>query len=275
MPSSGFELPSALATVLLFPACWFQHIREPADCDFKAVFIIWGLNYIFSPQAHIYCLSSGTRMPNYGICRFKSKPVFERALLISAEFLWCLLSVSNVSWIKLIWTDVLAFAGPSFSIAIKSDDSSVYPWETAKMECSLSVSGSSPKTGTAHTHTQHIWRYCMWGFLTCTHKSRSATVASSFHLFPRMHPDTAAAPTCANSYKRFLCLLHLSAAALIRMMWWLRVLHSFSFLCGFFYSGLGYLVHCTNISIQAAFTHIDFEVCTVRFQFLLIWETTG
>uniref|UniRef100_I3KDP4 Prostaglandin F2 receptor inhibitor b n=2 Tax=Oreochromis TaxID=8139 RepID=I3KDP4_ORENI len=36
--------------------------------------------------------------------------------------------------------------GPSFSIAIKSDDSSVYPWETAKMECSLSVSGSSPKT---------------------------------------------------------------------------------------------------------------------------------
>ncbi|KAM3585102.1 uncharacterized protein V6R79_007586 [Siganus canaliculatus] len=36
--------------------------------------------------------------------------------------------------------------GPSFSIAIQSDVSSVYPWETAKMECSLSVSGSSPKT---------------------------------------------------------------------------------------------------------------------------------
>uniref|UniRef100_A0A8C4IYC4 Ig-like domain-containing protein n=2 Tax=Dicentrarchus labrax TaxID=13489 RepID=A0A8C4IYC4_DICLA len=36
--------------------------------------------------------------------------------------------------------------GPSFSIAIHSDVSSVYPWETAKMECSLSVSGSSPKT---------------------------------------------------------------------------------------------------------------------------------
>uniref|UniRef100_A0A3Q1B3J7 Ig-like domain-containing protein n=1 Tax=Amphiprion ocellaris TaxID=80972 RepID=A0A3Q1B3J7_AMPOC len=36
--------------------------------------------------------------------------------------------------------------GPSFSIAIQSDASSVYPWETAKMECSLSVSGSSPKT---------------------------------------------------------------------------------------------------------------------------------
>uniref|UniRef100_A0A3Q0RXV1 Ig-like domain-containing protein n=1 Tax=Amphilophus citrinellus TaxID=61819 RepID=A0A3Q0RXV1_AMPCI len=36
--------------------------------------------------------------------------------------------------------------GPSFSIAIHSDDSSVYPWETAKMKCSLSVSGSSPKT---------------------------------------------------------------------------------------------------------------------------------
>ncbi|XP_040888182.1 prostaglandin F2 receptor negative regulator [Toxotes jaculatrix] len=36
--------------------------------------------------------------------------------------------------------------GPSFSIAIKSDDTSVYPSKTAKMECSLSVSGSSPKT---------------------------------------------------------------------------------------------------------------------------------
>ncbi|XP_068612501.1 prostaglandin F2 receptor negative regulator [Brachionichthys hirsutus] len=36
--------------------------------------------------------------------------------------------------------------GPSFSIAVQSDLSSVYPWETAKMECSLGVSGSSPKT---------------------------------------------------------------------------------------------------------------------------------
>uniref|UniRef100_A0A8D3DTJ1 Ig-like domain-containing protein n=1 Tax=Scophthalmus maximus TaxID=52904 RepID=A0A8D3DTJ1_SCOMX len=36
--------------------------------------------------------------------------------------------------------------GPSFSIAIQSDDTSVYPSKTAKMECSLSVSGSSPKT---------------------------------------------------------------------------------------------------------------------------------
>uniref|UniRef100_A0A672IR02 Ig-like domain-containing protein n=1 Tax=Salarias fasciatus TaxID=181472 RepID=A0A672IR02_SALFA len=36
--------------------------------------------------------------------------------------------------------------GPSFSIAINSDTNSVYPWETAKMECSLGVSGSSPKT---------------------------------------------------------------------------------------------------------------------------------
>lgn len=40
------------------------------------------------------------------------------------------------------------FAGPSFSIAIQSDASTVYPWETAKLECSLGVSGSSPKTGT-------------------------------------------------------------------------------------------------------------------------------
>uniref|UniRef100_A0A3Q2FFS3 Prostaglandin F2 receptor inhibitor n=1 Tax=Cyprinodon variegatus TaxID=28743 RepID=A0A3Q2FFS3_CYPVA len=37
--------------------------------------------------------------------------------------------------------------GPSFSIAIHSDATSVYPWETAKMECSISVSGSSTRTG--------------------------------------------------------------------------------------------------------------------------------
>ncbi|XP_028998461.1 prostaglandin F2 receptor negative regulator [Betta splendens] len=36
--------------------------------------------------------------------------------------------------------------GPSFTIAIRSDDTSVYPSKTTKMECSLSVSGSSPKT---------------------------------------------------------------------------------------------------------------------------------
>ncbi|CAL8309251.1 unnamed protein product [Merluccius merluccius] len=36
--------------------------------------------------------------------------------------------------------------GPSFTVAIQSDTSSVFPWETAKMECSLSVSGSSSKS---------------------------------------------------------------------------------------------------------------------------------
>ncbi|CAL8290827.1 unnamed protein product [Lota lota] len=36
--------------------------------------------------------------------------------------------------------------GPSFAIALQADRSSVFPWETAKMECSLSVSGSSPKS---------------------------------------------------------------------------------------------------------------------------------
>ncbi|XP_062270393.1 prostaglandin F2 receptor negative regulator isoform X2 [Scomber scombrus] len=36
--------------------------------------------------------------------------------------------------------------GPSFAIDIQSDSSTVYPWQTAKMKCSLSVSGSSPKT---------------------------------------------------------------------------------------------------------------------------------
>ncbi|XP_034720150.1 prostaglandin F2 receptor negative regulator [Etheostoma cragini] len=38
--------------------------------------------------------------------------------------------------------------GPSYSVAIHSDTSVVNPWETAKMECALGVTGSSPKTGT-------------------------------------------------------------------------------------------------------------------------------
>ncbi|KAM4538130.1 prostaglandin F2 receptor negative regulator isoform 1-T1 [Fundulus diaphanus] len=54
--------------------------------------------------------------------------------------------------------------GPSFSIAIHSDVSSVYPWDTAKMECSLSVSGSSPKSGTAHTQTEDLAYAVRWFF---------------------------------------------------------------------------------------------------------------
>ncbi|XP_048091660.1 prostaglandin F2 receptor negative regulator-like [Alosa alosa] len=34
--------------------------------------------------------------------------------------------------------------GPSFGISISSDTTSVYPWETAKMECAMSVSGTPP-----------------------------------------------------------------------------------------------------------------------------------
>ncbi|XP_033836581.1 prostaglandin F2 receptor negative regulator [Periophthalmus magnuspinnatus] len=36
--------------------------------------------------------------------------------------------------------------GPSFAVALRSDSTTVYPWETAKMECVLSISGSSPKS---------------------------------------------------------------------------------------------------------------------------------
>ncbi|XP_062302585.1 prostaglandin F2 receptor negative regulator [Osmerus eperlanus] len=36
--------------------------------------------------------------------------------------------------------------GPSFFVGIKSDTTKVFPWETAKMECNLGVSGSSRKT---------------------------------------------------------------------------------------------------------------------------------
>ncbi|KAG9262145.1 prostaglandin F2 receptor negative regulator-like [Astyanax mexicanus] len=36
------------------------------------------------------------------------------------------------------------YTKPSFEISIVSDTSNVYPWETVKMECTLSVSGTSP-----------------------------------------------------------------------------------------------------------------------------------
>ncbi|KAL2088018.1 hypothetical protein ACEWY4_016846 [Coilia grayii] len=34
--------------------------------------------------------------------------------------------------------------GPSFGVSISSDTTSLYPWETAKMECTMSVSGTPP-----------------------------------------------------------------------------------------------------------------------------------
>uniref|UniRef100_A0A8K9XXK0 Prostaglandin F2 receptor inhibitor b n=1 Tax=Oncorhynchus mykiss TaxID=8022 RepID=A0A8K9XXK0_ONCMY len=36
--------------------------------------------------------------------------------------------------------------GPSFAVAIRSDTTTLYPWETAKMVCALSISGASPKS---------------------------------------------------------------------------------------------------------------------------------
>uniref|UniRef100_A0A8C7FJ26 Prostaglandin F2 receptor inhibitor b n=1 Tax=Oncorhynchus kisutch TaxID=8019 RepID=A0A8C7FJ26_ONCKI len=36
--------------------------------------------------------------------------------------------------------------GPLFAVAIRSDTTTLYPWETAKMVCALSVSGASPKS---------------------------------------------------------------------------------------------------------------------------------
>uniref|UniRef100_A0A673C7A4 Ig-like domain-containing protein n=1 Tax=Sphaeramia orbicularis TaxID=375764 RepID=A0A673C7A4_9TELE len=48
--------------------------------------------------------------------------------------------------LSVLTLDVCSLTGPKFSVTIQSDASTVYPWETAKMECTLSVSGSSPKT---------------------------------------------------------------------------------------------------------------------------------
>uniref|UniRef100_A0A8C5DY92 Ig-like domain-containing protein n=1 Tax=Gouania willdenowi TaxID=441366 RepID=A0A8C5DY92_GOUWI len=72
-------------------------------------------------------------------------------------FYWCAITAWTKQQPGQMWTKATSSEsnkvrinfqenGPSFSIAFHSDTSSVYPWETAKMECELSVSGSSPKT---------------------------------------------------------------------------------------------------------------------------------
>ncbi|XP_059183817.1 prostaglandin F2 receptor negative regulator [Centropristis striata] len=87
-------------------------------------------------------------------------------------FYWCLMAAftkerAGQTWDKKATTESnkvkIDFQenGPSFSVAIQSDTTSVYPWETAKMECSLSVSGSSPKTG---AHTDDLAYEVRWFF---------------------------------------------------------------------------------------------------------------
>nr|XP_057907782.1 prostaglandin F2 receptor negative regulator [Doryrhamphus excisus] len=72
-------------------------------------------------------------------------------------FYWCDITAWTKQQPRQMWTRATSAEsnkvkidfqenGPSFSIAIQSDTTTVYPWQTAKMKCSLSVSGSSPKT---------------------------------------------------------------------------------------------------------------------------------
>ncbi|XP_061917593.1 prostaglandin F2 receptor negative regulator isoform X2 [Entelurus aequoreus] len=75
-------------------------------------------------------------------------------------FYWCHVTAWTKQQPRQTWTSAVSAGsaesnkvridfqenGPSFSIAIHSDTSTVYPWQTAKMKCSVRVSGSSPKT---------------------------------------------------------------------------------------------------------------------------------
>lgn len=132
-------------------------------------------------------------------------------------------SVSNVFFLnKANPSRCVGVAGPSFSIAIQSDDTSVYPSKTAKMKCSLSVSRSSQNTGTAHTYATQTYGCC----LTHTLKPRWVTVSvflsSSvcfFLFYTRIH---------TLSFTDFVLALlrsppaNLSAALIIGMMWLLH-----------------------------------------------------
>ncbi|XP_031147993.1 prostaglandin F2 receptor negative regulator [Sander lucioperca] len=76
--------------------------------------------------------------------------------------------------------------GPSYSVAIHSDTNIVNPWETAKMECSLTVSGSSPKTG---TQTDDMAYEVRW-FFTRLRGGETTTLVASVDRFGVVTKDT-------------------------------------------------------------------------------------
>lgn len=128
-------------------------------CDFKAVFIQLKLHFL-----HLLLFLWDMNAELY--YRDKSSLCLNESFWSGWSFSDVCCLVSNV--FLLIWT------GPSFDIDLRSDTSSVYPWDTAVMKCLLSASGSSPKTGKAHTcvqvacscflslaHTQKCW-FCRW-----------------------------------------------------------------------------------------------------------------
>uniref|UniRef100_A0AAV2L938 Ig-like domain-containing protein n=1 Tax=Knipowitschia caucasica TaxID=637954 RepID=A0AAV2L938_KNICA len=59
--------------------------------------------------------------------------------------------------------------GPSFSIALRSDTTTVFPWDTASMECALSIAGSSPKAASKPSSV-----FASSSFASICHRSLSA-----------------------------------------------------------------------------------------------------
>lgn len=55
----------------------------------------------------------------------------------------------------MIFTFYHFLQGPTFDLSISSDTTTVFPWETVKMECDVSVSGTSPTAGELHTFLSH------------------------------------------------------------------------------------------------------------------------
>ncbi|XP_031707818.1 prostaglandin F2 receptor negative regulator [Anarrhichthys ocellatus] len=112
-----------------------------------------------------------------GLVLTKSGPVEFRFRLAGVQlsdrgFYWCDITAWTKQQARQAWTKAtnaesnkvkIDFQenGPSFAVALRSDTTVVYPWETAKMECSLSVSGSSPKTG---AHTDDLAYEVRWFF---------------------------------------------------------------------------------------------------------------
>ncbi|KAK5847570.1 hypothetical protein PBY51_016687 [Eleginops maclovinus] len=154
-------------------------------------------------EAGYSVLHGGATDPNRrdSLVLTKAGPAEFRFRLVGVQlsdrgFYWCVITAWTKQQPGQAWTRATSAEsnkvkidfqenGPSFSVAIQSDTTSVYPWETAKMECSLSVSGSSPKTS---AHTDDLAYEVRW-FFTRLRGGQTTTQVASVDRFGVVRKD--------------------------------------------------------------------------------------
>ncbi|KAM9328742.1 prostaglandin F2 receptor negative regulator [Pholidichthys leucotaenia] len=153
-----FEMSCAVSTENLGEASYSVHIQsqESVGSQVNTVIILSPDNVMQHGGATDPNRRDNLVLTKSGATEFRFR--LAGVQLSDRGYYWCVITAFTKQQPGQTWTKVVSSEsnkveinfhenGPSFSIAIRSDTSSVYPWETAKMECSLGVSGSSPKTG--------------------------------------------------------------------------------------------------------------------------------